>query len=113
MTTQRKQLITLKAVVREDRRLVLNLPADIPTGPVNIVIESEDIVLALPGDEAQLKTDQERVRTLLQTANRLGTAHLPLTGTTFPTSAEVERAGQLPPNAPLSETIIRELRDDN
>ena len=49
--------ITLTAVVGEDRRLVIDLPPDAPTGPIEVTIRA-----ATPQPEKQLTREEARAR---------------------------------------------------
>lgn len=97
----------ISAVIGKDRKLVLELPEDGPTGPVEVIIQqvsTESEIIANPQREA--------ARRKLQAAGLLSNAHHLPAGTAIPTDAEVIAAGQLPPNARPSEDWISQDRDE-
>ncbi|MBL8156051.1 MAG: hypothetical protein JNM70_17865 [Anaerolineae bacterium] len=99
--------VHISAVVGKDRRLVLDLPEDTPTGPVEIIIQQ---VTTEP--DVSVNPQREAARRRLQAAGLLSNAHHIPDGTAIPTDAEVIAAGQLPPDARPSEDWISQDRDE-
>jgi len=99
--------IRLSAIITEDRQLIVQVPENIPAGPVELVIRlletssSEVINLAL-----------EAARAKFAAAGMLSHAHRLPDGVIPPTEEEMLRAGILPPGARPSEELINEDRDE-
>ncbi len=81
--------ITLDAVVSEDRRLVVDLPANVPVGPVELVIQPVEQAAG----EQPLTLEAARAR--LAAAGRLSTTHHPPAGTVPLSAGERERLSKL------------------
>ena len=94
--------ITLSAVVGEDRRLVIDLPPDTPTGPIEVTIRSA------PRPAKSLTREEARGRLLAAGALRtdLGLSE-PIEHVS---DEEIKQLGKLPPGARSSEEIIAEGR---
>ena len=99
--------IKLSTVIGKDRKLVVDLPENAPTGAVELIIQQAEATLSPATNPAR-----EAARTKLQQAGLLSSAHHLPTGTRIPTDAEVLAAGQLPPDARPSEELIDEDRDE-
>ena len=107
MVAQSKSVIHLSTVIGEDRKLVVELPLDTPTGEMEIELVLHPII-----DEAVYNTELERVRAKFRASGILSTAHNPPDDTIFPSDEEIYEAGILPPGARPSEEILREIRDE-
>jgi hypothetical protein len=95
------ETITLTAVVGEDRRLVIDLPKDTPTGPVELVIRS-----------ASSNPAREAARAKLLAAGALAT-NFGISDELQPISdEEIRRLGIMAPGARPSEELINEDRGD-
>ena len=99
--------IKLSAVVGKDRKLVLDLPEETPTGMVEVIIQSP-----LPTPRTVSNPAREAARAKLAAARLLSTTHHLPDGTLIPTDTEVLAAGQLPPGSRPSEALISEDRDE-
>jgi hypothetical protein len=98
--------IHIKAIIGEDRRLVIDLPPDTPTGPVELVIHPA------PEQTEKKPLTREEARAKLLAAGLLVTSiHAP-EGTVPLTPEELLRVGQLPPDARPSEELIDEDRGE-
>lgn len=97
--------ITLSAVVGEDRRLVIDLPADTPVGQVELTIR--------PLNETPPENPaREAARAKLLAAGFLVTSiHAP-EGVVPLTPEERMRIGKLPPGARPSDELISEDRGE-
>jgi hypothetical protein len=101
--------ITIPVVVGEDRRLVIDLPADIPTGPaeLEVIVHSHEDKVTKTKNSAR-----EEARAKLQAAGRLS-IELNVSDDVEPLSEEeLERLGRLPPGSPTAQEIIDEERGD-
>jgi hypothetical protein len=99
--------VRLSAVINEDRELLVKLPDDIPSGPVELVIQLPESASKLPYNQAR-----EIARVKLAAAGLLSSAHQLLPDTPIPTDEEVRAAGILPANARPSEELIDEDRNE-
>jgi hypothetical protein len=99
--------IRLSAVVGADGKLTVQVPESIPAGPVEVLIETKDTMVA--GEHSA----REAARAKLAAAGVLSTAHKLPAGARVPTPAELLAAGTLPSGAPSSEALIRLDRDEN
>jgi hypothetical protein len=111
MVAQSKSVIHLSTVIGEDRKLIVELPPDAPTGEVEI-----ELVLR-PKPSAQdtnvvFNSERERVRAILLAKGALSTIKYLPDDVIFPTDEEIYEAGILPPGARPSEEILREIRDE-
>lgn len=100
--------IIIPANIPEDRRVVIELPPDTPTGEVTLQV----VVLTEEAAPIVENPERERLRQKLLAAGMLGTAHLPPPDMVFPTDEEIYKAGILPHGVISSEEILRQLRDD-
>jgi hypothetical protein len=99
--------IRLSAVVDEDHQLTVKVPEDIPTGPVELLIQVPE-----SGTSAVINPAREAAKAKLAAAGLLSTAHNPRPGIRIPTEEEVLAAGILPLGARPSEDLIDEDRDE-
>jgi hypothetical protein len=97
--------ITLSAVIREDRRLIIELPPDTPVGLVELSIRALGTA-SLPNSERNAAREQ-----LLQ-AGLLRTDITAPAGTVDLTAQEILELGRLPEHAPSSHQTIDEDRGD-
>lgn len=113
----REPELIISTVIGNDHRLVLDLPPDTPTGPVEIRLvvspaEAEPVV-----DEAEAiekwRQERERIRAKLAAAGALSTAHYVLDEDIEISEEEILRAGILLPGARSSEEILNELRSED
>lgn len=93
--------VHISAVVGKDRRLVLDLPEDAPTGLVEVIIQQVSAE-----SETLVNPQREAARRKLAAAGLLSSAHHLPDGTAIPSDAEVMAAGQLPPDARPSEQLV-------
>jgi hypothetical protein len=99
--------VTLKATVSEDHRLIIDLPGDIPPGPVEVMIR--------PASNKATRSKpltREEARAILLAAGFLVTdLHIP-DGIEPLTPDELLDIGSLPDDAPPSEKLIDEDRGE-
>ncbi len=97
-------IITLPAVINENHDLIVQLPADIPPGQVEVTIRTISPV------EAAGNAERDRIREKLRAAGLL--AIIPDFPETIEpiTDEELEELGRLPPGAKSSEELIDEDR---
>ena len=98
--------VTLNIVVGEDRHLVLDLPEEIPAGPVEVTIRT----LAVKSEEALAgEMTRERARALLAATGRLSTAKYAPPDAVPLTDEEREEIGrEFGALGPVSELIIED-----
>lgn len=101
--------VRVSAVVGEDRRLVIELPEEIPVGPVELIIQASESV-SESGEKLPLNPLREAIRAKMLAAGILGTAHMPPSDIVAPTEAEAMAAGELAPGARPSHELIAEDR---
>lgn len=100
--------VRLSARVGRDRRLILDLPAEIPVGPVEVTIRSQvgsDIGPSSPANEAR-----DAARAKLAAAGFLETSRVSAPGARELTEEERLRLGTLRAGARPSEELIAEDR---
>jgi hypothetical protein len=102
--------IRLPAVITEDRKLIIELPDDVPAGAVEVVIHTQDASQAEEGEI--INPAREAARAKLAAAGLLSTAHRLPEGVIQPTEEEMYGAGVLPVGAPPSEELIDEDRHE-
>ncbi|GAF67875.1 unnamed protein product [marine sediment metagenome] len=98
--------ITLSVVVGEDRRLVIDLPKEIPVGPVELVIRPT----ILPVDQETLHAAREAARQKLLAAGLLATDLGIPDDLESLSDEELEQLVQMSPDARPSEELINEDR---
>ncbi|MBI5668286.1 MAG: hypothetical protein HZC41_09790 [Chloroflexi bacterium] len=108
MAAQEKDVVVLSAVVGEDRKLVIELPPDAPTGPVELIVRSTKAVEQQP----YYNPAREAARAKLLAAGVLSTAHHAPEGAVPLTVEERMRIGTLPPGARPSEDLVNEDRGE-
>ena len=97
--------ITIPIVIGEDRHLNIQLPAEVPLGPAELVVRPRAALASPVANPAR-----EAARTKLMAAGKLVTnIHAP-TGTVPLTPEERMRLGRLPPGAPSSEALVDQDR---
>jgi hypothetical protein len=101
--------IRLSAVVGEDRRLVIDLPANSPLGPVELTIRP----LAPAEDAAsqQERNERESLRAKMRDAGFLSTVSFAHDAVQGLGDDERARAGTMPMGARPSEELVAEDRD--
>jgi hypothetical protein len=82
--------VTLNVVVGDDRQLTIELPEEVPTGPIEVTIRP---VVAVPTAAPNEPLTLERARALLAAAGMLSTAFSPPPGTVELTPEERHRLG--------------------
>jgi hypothetical protein len=118
MVAQRQSATPIKisAVIGEDRRLIVDLPADTPTGPAQIEVLVHPDAQPTPHDDSEAlaawRTEYERLRAKLAAAGALSTTWRAPEGAVELTEAERIRIGTMPPGAPSSEQSIAEDRGE-
>lgn len=110
MVAQSKSVIHLSTVIGEDRKLVVDLPPDTPTGEVDL--ELTLISVAKP-ETSHTNPAREAARAKLFAAGALSTVHHTAINAEIPTKDELHRAGTPPPGARSSDQILREIRDED
>jgi hypothetical protein len=100
--------IKLNAVVDEDHKLVVNVPEDIPTGPVELVIRSK---IQTPLD-AEITSERELARAKLLAAGALVTEFEIPEGARRLSIEERKQLGSLPSGARSSLDLINEDRGE-
>jgi len=110
MVAQSKSVIHLSAVIGEDRKLVIDLPADTPIGQV-------EVVLAIAPVTREPKTthsnpERERILAKLFDARLHNIAQELSASPILITEEDTFRPIKLPPGARPSEEILREIRDE-
>lgn len=109
MVAQSKSVIHLSTVIGEDRKVVIDLPPDIPTGEVELELVIRPVIEA---SEFPPNPERERIRAKMLAKGMLSTAHNPPEDMEFPTEEEIYEAGILPPGTRPSEEVLREIRDE-
>ncbi len=101
MITQRKREIpvSVSIVIGEDRKLIVELPADVPTGPaqIDMVVRSGELTL-------------EEARERMRAAGRLSTGWNIPEGSSRLSDEELWALVELAPGSPPSEQLVREDR---
>ena len=111
MVAQRQQPIVINAVVGEDRRLIIDLPPETPTGNVMVMVASTEPVTTGETSSTYVNPERERLRAILKAKGKLGTAHY-VEQVEYPSDEEWMNAGKMPLGTPSSEETLRELRSD-
>ncbi len=107
MAAQPKEIIVLSAVVGEDRKLVIELPPDAPTGPVELTVR-----LIKPEYRPPHNPAREAARAKLLAAGALVT-HIEVPEDAVPLTLEERiHIGTLPPGARSSDELIDEDRGE-
>ncbi len=96
--------IRLTGRVTEDRRLIVEIPDNIPAGDVQLTLEILDSAPAANDATA-------RARVKLEAAGALSTIWKAPPGTTTPTEDELIELGALPPGSPSMEELVNADRD--
>ncbi|MCC7447821.1 MAG: hypothetical protein IT324_10405 [Anaerolineae bacterium] len=99
--------ITLSVKVGEDRRLVVDLPAEIPVGMVDLTIKPHE-----PAETDVINPAREAARAKLLAGGALSTWHRAPEGAVELSDEELEKLGQLAPGALTSDQIIDEERGE-
>lgn len=110
MAAQSKSVIHLSTVIGEDRKLVIELPPDTPTGQIDLELT---LISAAKTEAPHTNPAREAARAKLLAAGALSTAHHTTTNAQPPTKEALRRAGTLPAGARPSEQILREIRDED
>jgi hypothetical protein len=97
--------VILSAVVGADRRLVIDLPAEMPLGPVTVVVRVGEVVAETVQNPAR-----EAVRAKLLAGGALDVSHQAPPGAISLSNDRLAILGQLAPGARSSEEIIDEER---
>src|SRR5438552_20776 len=100
--------IKLSARVGEDRRLVVNLPPDTPTGPVELTIRS--LAESAETPSALENPEREEIRAKLKEAGLLSTIRYAPEGAQPLSDEELAQIGRLPPGSRSSEELVAEDR---
>src|SRR5262249_13354634 len=99
--------ITLSVNIREDRRLVIDLPADVPLGTAELIIKPHGTNGPQPAAAAR-----EAARAKLLAAGILNASHQAPEGAVALSNEELSRLGRLTPGTRSSEEIINEERGE-
>ena len=100
--------IKLQATVGEDRRLVIDLPPEVPVGEVEIEIRPQPA--DLPPQSGELTREEARAR-LLAAGALVTWIHAP-EGTVPLTPEELLEVGTLPPGATPTDQLIFDDREE-
>ncbi len=100
--------IIIPANIPEDRRVVIELPPDTPTGEVTLQV----VVLTEEAAPIVENPERERLRQKLLAAGMLTEYPLP-EGFVAPSPEAVRQAGRHRPGATPTDQIIREMRDED
>jgi hypothetical protein len=103
--------IRLPAVITEDRKLIIQLPENVPTGQVEVVIHA---AVEIPAETGEIVNPaREAARAKLAAAGVLSKIYDTLPANLNPLSLEERiRIGTLPLGARPSEELISEDRDE-
>jgi hypothetical protein len=98
--------VTLKAIIGEDRHLAIDLPDEIPAGPIEVTIQPvPPPIESVPEGEMT----RERARALLAAAGRLSTAkHAPPDAVPLTDEEREEIGREFGALGPVSELIIED-----
>jgi hypothetical protein len=100
-------LVTLKAILDEDRQLHITLPDEMPLGPVEVTVKSVPVKLGMAmGPEVS----REQARAILAGAGLLSTAHYASADAELLAAEEQEEPLRLPDGAPDTSTLLEESR---
>ena len=105
--------ITIAAVIDENRKLIIDLPPDVPTG--NVEIELIVRPIAQVDETAALaawQAEYNRLRAKLVAAGALSTIWKAPEGAVELSEEALWELGQIPSDAPSSEQLVREDRGD-
>ncbi len=102
--------ITLSARVTEDHRLIVDLPPEIPAGPVELVVRPLDVKPAGAPAAQRSGLTREQARARLLAAGALSTAWHAPRGTVPLSQEEMDRIGRLLAGSRLSSELIDEDR---
>ena len=100
-------LVTIKAIVEEDRQLHLALPEDMPLGPVEVIVKPMPEV---SGIDLGPKVSREQARAILAGAGLLSTERYASPDAELLAAEEQEEPLRLPDGAPDTSTLIEESR---
>ena len=96
--------ITIPIVIGEDRRLNIQLPAEVPVGPAELVVKPRE-------DSASfMNPAREAARAKLLAAGLLSTAHVAPKDAVRLSDEELQRLGTLPPGSASLDDMINEDR---
>jgi hypothetical protein len=98
--------ITLPAYIDENHHLIIDLPPDIPSGAIEVVIRP------LPAPEQSIPLTRETARAKLLAAGALATYHRAPEGTVPLTPEQRMEIGKLPDWARPSEELVDEDRGE-
>lgn len=105
--------IIIETVLDENRKLIVDLPPDTPTGQVEVQLivrqlnqSDEDAALT------EWRTEYERIRAKLAAAGALSTIWKAPEGAVELSDEELWELGNMPPGAPTSEQLVREDRGE-
>jgi hypothetical protein len=100
-------LVTLKAILDEDRQLHITLPDEMPPGPVEVTVKS---VPAQSGIALGPEVSREQARAILAQAGLLSMARYASSNADQLAAEEQEEPISLPEGAPDTSTLIEESR---
>jgi len=105
--------IIIETVLDENRKLIVDLPPDIPTGQVEVQLIVRPISTTAEGEENPVwRAEYERLKAKLAAAGALSTIWKAPEGAVELTEEERVRIGTMPPGTPSSEQLIREDRGE-
>ena len=105
--------IIIETVLDENRKLIIDLPPDTPTGQVEIQLIVRQIASDAKEEEnPEWRAEYERIKAKLAAAGALSTIWKAPEGAVELTEEERIRIGTMPPGAPTSEQLVREDRGE-
>ncbi len=105
--------IIIETILDENRKLIVDLPPDTPTGQVEVQLIVRPILHV--DENAQLtewRVEYERIRAKLAAAGALSTIWKAPEDAVELSDEELWELGQMPPGAPSSEQLVREDRGE-
>lgn len=107
--------VTLSATISEDHKLIIELPKDIPSGQVEVIIRLIQPAQAATHTDDEYppyNAEREEARAKMLAAGKLVTWIKAPEGTVPLSAEEIQRIGTLPPGARPSEELINEDRGE-
>lgn len=98
----------IKAMVSEDRKLVIELPEDFPAGEVTVQVEAAVKI----NDSSIINPAREAALAKMRAAGALATGFEVPQGTVLLSPEELLRVGTLPPGSPSSLDLIDQDRGE-
>jgi hypothetical protein len=100
-------LVTIKAILDQDRQLLITVPDDMPLGPVEVTVKS---IPAASGPALGPAVSRDEARAILAEAGLLSTARYASPDAARLAAEEQEEPLRLPDDAPDTSALIEESR---